>query len=317
MSDGAWNRMNCHDTTMVEQEVMGHIVRLQQNPASEHLGTTVWDASIVLAKYLEKNMRKGEFSRPKLKGKRVLELGAGMGLGGIAFSMLGADVVLTDTVDVVPLLRRNCEANLGRGVARVEELDWYQPEQAAQLKPPFDYVAAADCIYHENIVKDFHRVVMDVTNDKSVVLVVNELRSHSVHAAFMAAFTPTHSIKTVPHSKMDDVYQHPNIQIFYMKRLKAKRGEEAGEEAGEDDGKQACASPGAGAAQAAAAGGEPDGVQEAAASTATAAAAGGPDGVQEAAASTPTAVDPKVEQAGEGDQADGGQSVGIGALSLS
>eukprot|EP00955_Chlamydomonas_euryale_P088962 364426-Chlamydomonas_euryale.AAC.28 len=31
-----------------------HIIRLSQNPASEHLGTTVWDASIVLAKYLEK-----------------------------------------------------------------------------------------------------------------------------------------------------------------------------------------------------------------------------------------------------------------------
>mmetsp|Transcript_8292 Transcript_8292/g.25061 ORF Transcript_8292/g.25061 Transcript_8292/m.25061 type:complete len:144 (+) Transcript_8292:136-567(+) len=84
--DAAWSRMNCHDTTLVEQEVMGHIIRLSQNPASEHLGTTVWDASIVLAKYLEKNMRKGEFSRPRLKGKRVLELGAGMvGLLAISF----------------------------------------------------------------------------------------------------------------------------------------------------------------------------------------------------------------------------------------
>lgn len=46
------------------------------------------------------------------------------------------------------------------------------------------------------------------------VLVVNELRSHSVHKAFMEAFTPTHTIKVIPHSKMDDVYQHPNIQVW-------------------------------------------------------------------------------------------------------
>lgn len=46
--------------------------------------------------------------------------------------------------------------------------DWYKPEQAMPLKPPFDYVIAADCIYHEHIVEHFHRVVMDVTNDKSV-----------------------------------------------------------------------------------------------------------------------------------------------------
>lgn len=29
-------------------------LRLTQNPSSEHLGTTVWDASIVLAKYFER-----------------------------------------------------------------------------------------------------------------------------------------------------------------------------------------------------------------------------------------------------------------------
>lgn len=67
-------------------------------------------------------MRKGDFSRVKVKGKRVLELGAGMGLGGIAFSMLGAEVVLTDTNDVLPLLRRNCESNLGCGIVTVAEL---------------------------------------------------------------------------------------------------------------------------------------------------------------------------------------------------
>lgn len=41
------------------------------------------------------NMRKGTFARAKLAGKRVLELGAGMGLGGIAMSLMGADVTLT------------------------------------------------------------------------------------------------------------------------------------------------------------------------------------------------------------------------------
>jgi hypothetical protein len=177
--------------------------------------------------------------------------------------------------------------------------DWYQPEQAAQLKPPFDYVAAADCIYSESIVNDFHRVVMDVTNDKSVVLVVNELRSHSVHAAFMAAFTPTHSIKIIPHSKMDDVYQHPNIQIFYMKKLKPKRrdGEAGG---GEDDDEQAgCASSPGAAGQAAAAVGAPDGVEAAS----TAVAAPGAEGGQ------------ADEQAAEQLLEDGAR--GIGSLSLS
>ena len=57
---------------------------------------------------------------------------------------------------------------------------------------------------------------------------VNELRSHSVHAAFMESFTPTHTIKVIPLSKMDETYQHPNIQIFHMRKKRAnRRGGEA------------------------------------------------------------------------------------------
>jgi hypothetical protein len=48
--------------------------------------------------------------------------------------------------------------------------------------------------------------------------VVNELRSHTVHTCFLEAFKPTHTIKQVSLSKMDDVYQHPNIQIFQLKK---------------------------------------------------------------------------------------------------
>lgn len=46
-----------------------------------------------------------------MKGKRAIELGAGPGLGGMAFALLGADVLLTDLADIVPLIRNNVDAN--------------------------------------------------------------------------------------------------------------------------------------------------------------------------------------------------------------
>ena len=49
-----FERWNTHFSTEVKQEVFGVELRLQQDPSSHNLGTTVWDASIVLAKFLEK-----------------------------------------------------------------------------------------------------------------------------------------------------------------------------------------------------------------------------------------------------------------------
>lgn len=54
------------------------------------------------------------------------------------------------------------------GSVSVAELDWFKPEQVAPLQPPFDYLLAADCIYHEHIVEHFHRMVMMLTTDKSI-----------------------------------------------------------------------------------------------------------------------------------------------------
>jgi hypothetical protein len=50
-------RWNTHFSTSVSVELFGTTLRLSQDPQSLHLGTTVWDASIVVAKWLERNAR--------------------------------------------------------------------------------------------------------------------------------------------------------------------------------------------------------------------------------------------------------------------
>lgn len=62
--------------------------------------------------------RKGDFSRAAVRGKQGIELGAGPGLAGIAFCLLGGDVLLTDLPDIMPLLSKNVDANLSAAALR-------------------------------------------------------------------------------------------------------------------------------------------------------------------------------------------------------
>lgn len=77
---------------------------LEQDPASRSLGhgAVVWDAAVVLSKYMEKNYR--DYDYKTLAKKAVLELGSGCGLAGVAFMMKGAKVTFTDMEKVTTSL---------------------------------------------------------------------------------------------------------------------------------------------------------------------------------------------------------------------
>lgn len=58
------------------------------------------------------NAKRGDLARHRVKGKRGIELGAGMGLGGIALALLGCCMCVTDMPEVLPLLEANVCNNL-------------------------------------------------------------------------------------------------------------------------------------------------------------------------------------------------------------
>jgi predicted nicotinamide N-methyase len=80
-----------------------------------------------------------------LTGKRVVELGAGLGLPSLAAALAGADVLATDWAeDAVVLLRENAARNALR--LRVERVRWDEPEPLL-AEAPWDVVLGADLLY--------------------------------------------------------------------------------------------------------------------------------------------------------------------------
>ena len=104
-------------------------------------GHRAWEAGVALAIWLSLE------GRELVAGKRVLELGSGVGTGGLAAALLhGADsVTLSDVSKVLPNLAHNVGLN---GVAaRALELDWHATDMPTAGQ--YDLVLAADCIYYE------------------------------------------------------------------------------------------------------------------------------------------------------------------------
>ena len=110
-------------------------------------GVALWPAAIALAHDVAS--RAGE-----LRGKRVLELGAGTGLPGIVAATLGAQVVQTDCDELaMSACKRNCERNR---VGTVEHrlANWTSWEDAGQ----YDWIVGSDILYGVELQPHLRRI---------------------------------------------------------------------------------------------------------------------------------------------------------------
>lgn len=86
-----------------------------------------------------------ELAGQALGGRRVVELGCGLGVPSLVAARAGADVLATDRdTDALALLERNARENeIGLDTARS---DWDAPDELV-ARGPFDLVLAADVLY--------------------------------------------------------------------------------------------------------------------------------------------------------------------------
>jgi predicted nicotinamide N-methyase len=96
----------------------------------------LWPSGLALARYV---------AGLDLAGRKVLELGCGLGLPALVAAERGADVLATDWAeDAIELLRRNAERNEAR--LRVARVRWSEPEPLLR-GAPWDLVLGADLLY--------------------------------------------------------------------------------------------------------------------------------------------------------------------------
>jgi len=107
---------------------------------------------VALATYVNKHAPPGRKSQDQTApwhGTKVLELGSGTGVVGIAAALEGADVLLTDKDNLMPLMAKNIRLNkdsILTGSADYEAFDWAAPPPEEVSSKKWDVVLCAEAV---------------------------------------------------------------------------------------------------------------------------------------------------------------------------
>ena len=187
--------------------------------AASATGATVWDSAHVVCRYLE--------ARPStVRGRRVVELGAGAGLVScVAWRLGAASVVATDRPEMLALLRANCEANCpsaddARRAVRVQPYMWGVGEGIDALAAGgVDVILAVDCVYDQGAVEPLIKSIAQLMrfSPRASALVAVDEQYRRPHAAllFMSLLAQHHlSARSVSMEGLDSRHRRDSVSLW-------------------------------------------------------------------------------------------------------
>lgn len=173
------------------------IIKEAQN--SSHIGEdggtglNVWDGAMLLTRYIEKV--------PNIvKNKKVIELGSGCGVVGIAAAICGCkQVVMTDLSYALPLMRTNVDRNKSAWkdnvIVSCKECDWFNPPNVDELlldqnceiiKSNYpDVILVADCVWISSLIAPLLHTLKQYTSESTEVFITYQQRGREAHEMFM------------------------------------------------------------------------------------------------------------------------------------
>jgi len=168
-----------------------------------------------------------------LAGRRVIELGSGSGVAGMAAAALGAHVTLTDLPDALPLLQRNAQLNEAainqkQGSVRVLPLEWEKPEQLPPDADECDLVLGADLVYQREgrqldaLCQALHTLFARTTRP-CVLLLAHKARHAALDTALAEALRERAglTLTEIPRQDHHQEFCSPSIKCFVGHRAAA------------------------------------------------------------------------------------------------
>ncbi|CAF1345387.1 unnamed protein product [Rotaria magnacalcarata] len=190
-SRGSCEQDWCHTIYILDNNQC--VIHRQSTALVSHglTGLSNWPASISLGDYLMKRI-------DRLGNKRIIELGAGSGLLGLAL-LKSSDKILSYTFTdyssmILNLLRQNVLLNFSEDDelnerVKVEELDWNQYSADESNRDCCDVILATDVVYDPSVIENLVKVlkILLENNKQSSAYVANAIRNESTYDRFRQA----------------------------------------------------------------------------------------------------------------------------------
>eukprot|EP01039_Chlorochromonas_danica_P001678 gene1678-1832_t len=197
----------------------GRILIQEVSAAALGTGLVSWDGAVVLAKYLESH-------EEIIRGKHVLEVGAGTGIAGMAAALLGASsVILTD----LPYALSNLQSNIARTIdnnshlidhnhLNSKMLDWKDPN-TYPIDHHWEVILGADVVWLEDLVHPLVEALRSCSSEDTRILLAHQTRTLRTDSVLWDALTTAgFSWKTIPSNELHVDFSSPRISIIKIKK---------------------------------------------------------------------------------------------------
>jgi len=146
-----------------------HVIDIEEDWSGEGsaLAGMQWLGGVTLARYFD---NAEVFPHGSLNGKRILEVGAGVGLTSILLALLGADVTLTD-IDInkaIPNIELNIKDEEIKNRIQLSRVDWFQPE-LERFTLPYDMIVAGECCYETDVIDPLLHMLWDMSDENTII----------------------------------------------------------------------------------------------------------------------------------------------------
>ncbi|XP_074532771.1 EEF1A lysine methyltransferase 3-like [Halichoeres trimaculatus] len=162
----------------------------------------VWEAAIQLCRYFEEQA-------VELRGKRVIELGAGTGVVGILAARIGAVVTLTDLPLVLPQLQTNISANMppsGWPNTHPVALPLSWGEDQMNFPSDWDLVLGADIVYLPETYQPLVETLAHLCKSGGLVYLSSKMRKEHGTQNFYEDYLPNRfNVERVHHDEKQNI----------------------------------------------------------------------------------------------------------------